>query len=248
MAVVVFLGSTLLHEFGGHGGACLATGGRLNAIGAFYIDCTSANAWAERIVSAAGSTANLAAAGLAAIVFGFATTAIVRLFWWLAFTINVLVWSGYFLFSGLSGIGDWSDGGVLTSAPNIALWRSALAVGGALFYMAGAFISARMLSSIVGAGPDARRAARRIAWTAYFAGGIVSVLVGLLNPLGIFILLASAAASSFGGTSGLLWLTSFISRSGEARAVAIPRSWVWIAIGVLTTAAYAALLGPSITL
>lgn len=241
MAAIVFLGSTLLHEAGGHGGACIATGGRIVAIGAFYVDCAAPNAISSQIVSAAGSTINLLAALLAGIAFRVSTSAAARIFWWLAFTVNGLVWAGYFLFSGVTGIGDWGEQGVLAGVSDGGLSRIGLAVLGAAAYFMIAWISARAIGAFVD-----QRTARSIAWIAYFTGGIVCVLVGLLNPLGIFILIASAAASSFGGASGLLWLPSLAPKN-TASGFALPRSWPWLVASVLVIATYAAVLGPTLT-
>jgi hypothetical protein len=245
MAAVVFLGSTLLHEAVGHGGACLAVGGQPQALGAFYFDCDghALNVWANRAVAAAGNTVNLLVAIIAWIALGRAGTGVTRLFWWLAATINGFVWSGYFLFSGLTGVGDWGDRGVLQGVAPVIPWRIGLAIAGGVLYFAVARGSARLIVGVVG---SSRNDARAIAWTAYFTGGCISVLIGLMNPVGIFIVLVSAAASSFGGTSGLLWLVSLAARSDAAGALAVPRSWGWLAVAVAATAAYALLLGRSI--
>jgi hypothetical protein len=248
MAAVVFLGSTLLHEAGGHGGACVALGGRVDALGAFYLDCASDDfaVWSGRALAAAGSTMNLLAALAAWVILRGAKAEPWRLFWWLVFVINGLVWAGYFLFSGVFGIGDWGEGGALNNVTNSSPWRIALAVFGALTYLIVAYEAARQMGMLLGGTIARRKVARAIAWTAYFTGGIVSVLIGLMNPVGIFIVIASAAASSLGGTSGLLWLTYLMPRSEIEGTLRVPRSWGWIVVALATTAAYAWLLGPSL--
>ena len=248
MAAIVFLGSTLLHEAGGHGGACLAVGGRPMALGAFYFDCDGRdlNVWANRAVAAAGNTMNLLSAIVAWIAFGATRTGGLRLVWWLVFAINGFVWAGYFLFSGVSGVGDWGDEGVLEGVAAVAPWRIGLAViGGALYFLI-ARAAARMIGKLVGGSVAGRGAARAIAWTAYFTGGVISVLIGLMNPVGIFIVIASAAASSFGGASGLLWLARFTPQNGLAGTLALQRNWAVIVVAIIASAAYAYLLGPSI--
>ena len=65
--------------------------------------------------------------------------------------------------------------------------------------------------------------------------------------LGLFILLASAVASSFGGPSGLLWGPS-VMRAGRAAAqpFQIRRSLAWIAVGLLAFLSEALILGPTL--
>jgi hypothetical protein len=75
-------------------------------------------------------------------------------------------------------------------------------------------------------------------------------VIGLLNPYGWVIVLISAMASSFGGTSGLAWEMSLMSKdraTGEA-PLQIERSMRWIVAGVVITLLYTIAFGPSIKL
>lgn len=75
--------------------------------------------------------------------------------------------------------------------------------------------------------------------------GSACLAVGILNPLGLYVLLASAIASSFGGASGLLWCAR-LARDDEAVTLSVGRNWLWIVGGVALVAAYALVLGPTI--
>ena len=88
-------------------------------------------------------------------------------------------------------------------------------------------------------------AGRTVSWTAYFTGGLIAIPVGILNPLGLYVLLASAVASSFGGASGLLWCGRFIG-DDDAVTLSVGRNWLWVAAGVAMLAAYALVLGPTV--
>jgi hypothetical protein len=70
-----------------------------------------------------------------------------------------------------------------------------------------------------------------------------------MNPVGLFILLASAVASSFGGPSGLLWGPYYI-RGGApaAQPLAITRSWGWIVMAAALVLAEGRFLGPGLRL
>ena len=255
IAALIYIVSVLIHEAGGHGGACLALGQHPVAWSAYYFDCDThaAPAWKYRVVAAAGSTVNLVAALISAVwiktrlarpaQLGLGTVAL-----WLFFMVNALTWSGYFLFSGVAGIGDWGTQpqSVLSDISHPYLARLAMAViGGGLYYLC-IRIGARWLARIVG---GARRdLARRIAFTAYVTGGVTALLIGLLNPIGVFIVLASAAASTLGGTVGLFSTVQFMPAQPAETDFTLPRNWFWIFAGIIGAAAYGAVLGPTIQL
>jgi hypothetical protein len=86
----------------------------------------------------------------------------------------------------------------------------------------------------------------------YLTGGIVSCLAGLLNPVGIVLVGISAAAASFGGTSGLAWMMQLLPSEWIPKApappLAIPRHWGWIATGGALLTAFVLVLGPGVRL
>ncbi len=73
-------------------------------------------------------------------------------------------------------------------------------------------------------------------------------MIGLLNPLGIMLFLVSAAGSSLGGTSGLLWMMQLLNRKRESATppFQLARSWPWIITGLLAIAIYAGVFGPTL--
>lgn len=251
IAAIAGLVANQLHEAAGHGGACLALGRHVQAWGAFYLDCDTRAAPVRvvRLVAAAGSTMNLVTAILAA-ALARATPASMpraRFFWWLLFAISGFDWAGYFLFSGASGIGDWGQDGVFSGVHGWSLWRILLAVGGGLLYWAWAIVAMRRLAKLTGADEAGRKLARRLSWTSYFTIGCIALAIGLMNPVGLFILLASAIASSFGGPSGLLWGPNSIREGAPAaQPLAITRSWSWIVVAVAVVLAEGLILGPTL--
>lgn len=254
MSAVIYCLSTLMHEAGGHGGACLAVGAAPRVWGAFYFDCDThlGPPWKWRAVAAAGSTVNV----IVAILAGLALRATpwrrstTRLALTLVIAVNLFTWAGYFLFSGLTGIGDWSDSKeqVLWLVPHAALWRAGEFAFGVAAYVLSMRQVGRLFGKILGGGPGSRRTARSTAWTAYFTGSGLSLLIGLLNPVGVFITLASAAASSFGGTAGFWSANMFVPQDGAEPAPPVRRNWAWIVAGVIVAGADALFLGRSIKL
>jgi hypothetical protein len=82
---------------------------------------------------------------------------------------------------------------------------------------------------------------------AYVAGGLLFCLAGLFNPVGPILIAISAAAASFGGASGLLWLTQF-TRGGKrsTEPAELGRSYAWIVGGCVASLLFVAILGPGI--
>ena len=79
---------------------------------------------------------------------------------------------------------------------------------------------------------------------AYFAGGLLFCLSGLFNPVGPILIAISAAAASFGGASGLLWLTQFLRGDEPAREPArLNRSYGWIVCGTVVSLIFIFVLG-----
>lgn len=253
IAAIVGIVSTQLHEAGGHGGACLALGRHLTTWGAFYVDCDThaAPAWVGRAIAAAGSSVNLLAGLVAYALFRMtpASAGLLRWTWWFAFVLNGMVWAGYYAFSGIADIGDWGTEGVLAGVANPLPWRIGFAIGGFALYWFWVRWAMAELAALTGRDDEGRRRLRRLSLTAYLTNGVVAVAVGLLNPVGVYIVIASAAASSFGGASGLLWGPRYL-RAGPAveAPLAFARNWLVIAAAIVLVLADALVLGPSLKL
>ena len=207
------------------------------------------SALAVRGVAGAGSIANFLAGALALVAFKAVNPLHkprAAYFLWLFATLNLFTGAGYFLFSGMAAIGDWDD--VARGAMPPLLWRPAMAVCGATLYFLLARHSAQRLRSLTGAGEFALSRSRRLTLPAYFAGGLLYCLAGLFNPVGPVLIAISAAASSFGGASGLLWLPAFL-RPGERvepPAPPLDRSYAWIVAGCVVSLVFVAILGPGL--
>lgn len=104
--------------------------------------------------------------------------------------------------------------------------------------------------------PDERpRRLRGLCWTPYFTDGILAGLGGLLNPAGLFYVIASALPSTLGANAGLLSLLSLpsVMQSGspgpgkKLRVGPIERSTAWIAIGAVASLLFVFVLGRGLT-
>jgi hypothetical protein len=239
--------SGVIHEAIGHGGMCLATGGHPLALSTVHFECSSDN----RMVAAGGTLANLLFGTLA--LYAARTvkqSASLRYFFWLLMTFNLLRAGGYFLFSGVGNFGDWAE--VIAGLRPEWAWRGGLVVLGAVTYFL-LFVPLCMRELRPFLRTDALnrvRRARRLTLVPYLTAGILSCIAGALNPVGPSLILLSAAASSFGGDSGLAWMWNL------ARGPIVPitgiempgigRNWGWVVTAIILAASFIAVLGPGV--
>lgn len=237
---------TMWHEIGGHAAACVLQGGKTAAVGAFYVQCEGLDRWPDALVAVAGVLVNVALSLGALLLWRRARDDHARLVLWLIWLGEAFVVVGYLCFSGVTGVGDLgtAPGGSLSWLPMARAWRMGEIVVGVLVYILLVRAGIRALNDMLGSGEQTRPARRRIAHSFYLASGLGAALVGLLNPVGWFITIMSAAASSLGGLAGFISV-GFAARGPDAPKVfVIQRSWTVIAVGALTLLIFALILGP----
>jgi len=244
--------ANVVHEGLGHGGACLLLGARptmFNAIFFSYDESTASDV-VRRVISAAGSIASVLI-GLPLIVWlrGRATLAPRwRYFLWLFCAVNLLTAFGYLLYSGVGGIGDWAH--VIQGSRLAIVFRLVfVAVGAWLYFVAAPRLLMPGLDPFLGREDPIRgQRAKRLSLLPYLVGGITLVVAGLFNPLGMRIVLISAAAASFGGTSLLAWYPARARPSSAATdtPIGIGRSIPWIIAAAIGVALFVCVLGPGI--
>jgi hypothetical protein len=248
IAVAAYALATVLHEELGHGGACLLTGGTLVSMSTVAVECSNEN----RLVIAAGSIMNVLTAAVC-FLLGRMTppkASSLRFFFWLTMAVSLFMPAGYFLFSGIGGFGDWALF-IQGLKPEWA-WRVGLIIFGAVAYMAVARFLLLELRPLIGNDKEQRfMRASRLTKISYFTGGILACVAGALNPQGWMLVALSAAASTFGGTSGLLWTLDWLKSDriplgSEREPAPISRSWFWVAIAFVFGLAFIFGLGPGV--
>ena len=95
-----------------------------------------------------------------------------RLFLWTLTAFNLLLATGYFLFSGVAGIGDWAEW--MKGLTPVWAWRLGFTLLGIVTYGVSAWLLARELVAILGSTEESRL--RRMTWVMYFAGGLAACL------------------------------------------------------------------------
>jgi len=176
IALVAYAASNVWHEAVGHGGACVALGGKPNVLSSVHFDCgeEAISALVRRGVAAAGTIVNFIAGAIGLVALKASNPVRkphISYFLWLFTTLNLLMGAGYFLFSGVGNIGDWADVASDTVSPFI--WRPAMAVlGGALYFLL-ARRSGQWLGALVGSDALSMRRSR-----------LLSVTRGVIAPKG----------------------------------------------------------------
>jgi hypothetical protein len=247
IAAISAMCGNLIHEALGHGGACLVTGGHPLALSTVHFECGGEG----KLVAAGGTLANL----IAGVVFWVAAHATrrstrLRYFFWLSMTTNFFSGGGYFLFSGIGNIGDWAA--VIEGYQPAALYRALLTMLGVVTYLGFMWITLREMQPFLGTDRAQRlRRARRITIVPYFTTGILVCVAGAFNPVGPILIVISAAASSFGGSSGLIWMDEWLKGSliptSEFQMPPLRRSNAWLAAAAILAIAFVVLLGPGVT-
>ena len=90
---------------------------------------------------------------------------------------------------------------------------------------------------------------RGLCWTPYFTDAILAGLGGLLNPFGLFYVVASALPSTLGANAGLLSLPGMMRRSSAQGKQVGPlrRSAPWIITGIVASLLFIFVLGRGLT-
>jgi len=248
LGVVAYTFGNVLHEGVGHGGACLLSGGTPLVMSTVHMECSTET----RLVAAGGTLVNFTAGCLFFVLARLARSSPRRrYFCWLSMTINLMTATGYFLFSGVGGFGDWAVF-VKGLGPEWLL-RIALALVGAFSYLAVVRFSLFELRPLIGSDRQGRvfRAARLMR-IPYFTGGILACIAGALNPAGMYLVALSAAAATFGGTSGLVWMhnwlkdTKAIPLGSEPEPPPLYRSYPCLVAAAFDAVLFVGVLGPGV--
>jgi hypothetical protein len=237
MAVIASGIATLLHEGVGHGVIAWLRGDIPTELTSNHLSSLRPDRW----VDAGGTLVNLAAGTTSLLISRRAgDRANIRYFFWILAALNLLPGAGYFLFSGILGLGDWYE--VIAGLPHQAALRIGMTVFGVALYV----MVVRLLAiSVRPFAPD-RRTYNTAGRVPYYAACLFSCAGGALDPLGIKLLFLSTIPAAFGGSSGLLWADVLIpSAAPEVKLVVQPaRAW-WIA-AVVFGVCYVVFLGRGI--
>jgi hypothetical protein len=226
-----------LHEGLGHGVTAWVRGDGVTELTSNHLSSLIE----DRPVEAAGTIVNLIVAAFC--LWGYRKAgdrANLRYFFWLFGAVNLLDGSGYFLFSGVIGVGDWAA--VIRGLPHQVLLRIAMSLFGLVFYMVSAKIIARGIRPFMASEQEYNTLSR----LPYFAACIFYCIAGAFDPLGIKLLFLSTIPAAFGGLSGLLWADKYVPRTAPEKPLAVtPSRALWVTAAIFACA-FVAILGRGI--
>ena len=234
----------VLHEGLGHGVTAWLSGARQLTLSTVALQSDIETRW----VSANGTIVNLFFALILWLLLlkpeRYRPTT--RYFFVLAMAGNLFTSTGYFFFSGVTNFGDWAA--VIRGLQPHWVWQLGLIVVGMASYYASMLFVAAQLKPFQEKGSPSRRL-RVLCWTPYFTDGILAAVAGLLNPAGLFFVIASALPSTLGANAGLLSLPSMMrrSRSDSEQVGPIRRSTAWIFAAAVAGLLFIFVLGRGIT-
>jgi hypothetical protein len=242
MAIISTGLAVLLHEGVGHGVVAWMRGAVPTQLTSNHLSTLRQDRW----VDAGGTLVNLAAGAVALLV---AQAAGLRAkspqrqrlvagdpanrcyFCWLFAAHNLFPGAGYFMFSGITGFGDWQE--VIRGLPHQAAWRIGMTIFGLALYV----LVARLLAVTIRPFCAQRSMYNTVGRLPYLAACFFMCAAGAFDPLGLNLFLVSTVPGSFGGSSGMLWLDSMMPREEPAQSLFVRRqpAW-WICAGAFAIA------------
>ena len=243
MAVLAIAISSALHEGIGHGLPAWLRGDVPTELTSNHLS----DLHPDRLVDAGGTLVNLAVGSAAMFATTFsAQSANLRYFFWLLGCFNLMDGAGYFLYSGVLGVGDWQE--VIVGLPHYFLLRAVMSLFGAFLYFVVVKVIARNLQPFCPDKTEYRSLYNTVGRLPYYAACAFYCLAGAFDPLGFQLFLLSTVPAAFGGNSGLMWADSLLPQSSEATGerLIVSRGPAWcIAAGVVGLA-YILILGRGI--
>lgn len=223
-AIALSLTATL-HEGLGHGVTAWLRGNVVTELTSNHLSSARPDRW----VAAGGTLVNLAVGTACLLASGVAgRRANLRYFLWILGALNLLSGAGYFLFSGVLGVGDWEE--VIAGVPRYTALRVAMAIFGALLYVVAMRWIARCLQPFVAGVQEYNPLAR----LAYCTACAMDCLAGAFDPLGVHLLLISTIPAVFGGFSGLLWADAFLPNTRVEEPLTVrPSVALWVSAVVI---------------
>jgi hypothetical protein len=237
MAVIASATATLLHEGLGHGVTAWLRGDGVTELTSNHLSSITP----DKLVDAGGTIVNLIVGTVCLMASGrMGSRANLRYFLWILGTLNLLPGAGYFLFSGIIGVGDWKD--VIAGYPNQALLRTLMTLLGAGLY----FVAVRQIARGIRPFVAEPRTYNTVGRYPYYAACLFSCVAGAFDPLGLQLFFLSTVPAAFGGSSGMMWADALLPKDAptEPLVVSPAREW-WIA-GLAIGLAYVVILGPGI--
>jgi hypothetical protein len=251
MAIIATGLAVLLHEGVGHGVLAWMRGDIPTQLTSNHLSTLRPDRW----VDAGGTLVNLAAGSVALVAAQAAGIQAKspqrprpvagsnrRYFCWLLAAHNLFPGAGYFMFSGITGFGDWQE--VIRGPPHEAAWRIGMTILGVALYAC----VARLLAVAIRPFCPRRSMYNTVGRLPYVAACFFTCAAGAFDPLGLNLFLVSTVPASFGGSSGMLWLDSMMPRVEPSQFLFVRRQPAWWVTAAVFAIVFIATVGRGINL
>jgi len=235
MAVVSMGLAALLHEGLGHGVTAWLRGDVVTQLTSNHLS----NDQPDRFVEAGGTIVNVFT-GAIALLLGSRARPNLRYFLSLFAAVSLLDSAGYFLYSGIIGVGDWAA--VVAGLHHQAALRTSMSIFGAGFY----YLCVNWIAISLRPFIATRSEFNTVGRLPYLAACIFYCIAGAFDPLGIKLLFLSTIPAAFGGLSGMLWADGLLPKAVPAEPLTVEPSPMWWWTAVIFGLAFVAVLGRGI--
>jgi hypothetical protein len=237
------IAADMVHEAAGHGIASWLVADPILSLSTVALQTADPS----RIVSAAGTTANLIVGVLSLLLLRRLRRLTPSAYFLWAFGAFNLFNVGYLVASAFMNNGDWAA--VISGLSPLLLWRCVLGVVGIILYV----LSVRWVASFAIDFVNHRQVAiadgRRLVWPAYLSAGVVLTVASVFNPISPSLILGSGIGPSFGLNCGFLFVPPVIAEHATYRDVGegrIPFSALWLIASLSISGLFIGILGPGI--
>jgi hypothetical protein len=233
--------AAVAHEALGHGGACLASGGRITQLTSVYFQCEPGG-WR---IALFGPVGNLVAALIAWLALRAAPKDRApgwRLFLVLLFAFSLFWFAGYLLYSAATGEGDNAIIARALVGDPTWRWTVPATVIGVLLYVVAIAETARASRPFRAPGQRRTSGLWRLSWLAASASACIAALTYAPDPMGA---LGQAALEVGAASLPLLVMKPRLRPDAgpEAAAPLIAPSRYWVAGGAMVFLAFVLTLG-----
>ena len=252
-ALIAFSLEPVAHEVLGHSVIAWLTGAKVILISSTAMQTQGGS----RLVPASGPLANLLFGLLAyALVRQIPRFSAARLFLWFFAFANLLLGTGYILYSGLINFGDSAV--VIAGLKPVWLYRTALIAFGAWGYRFSIRLAARDLLAFIRCGSLLPGDVPRILYPSCTAGGLLYLAASIFNPVSPSLILYDGLSMAFGTVLGFSLVSVITKRFSKSLPEAtptdhptptsIPFSPAWIFTAAVCTVLFLIFLGHGIRL
>lgn len=250
IAALAITFTVIFHE-GVHALACLVTGGDLQGA-ALYASCESATQLQAKVVAISGPVYNLLAGLLAWLLFRHSKnrSSETQFFLWLFMLMNWFYFAGYFVFSGITGVGDWSI--VIDGWQPLWLWRVLMTLVGLLLFVLFVRQGLKEFGTVVCEQVDEHfQCVNRLCIMSYFTSFLVILFAGFFCPYGLTSLPVTAALFAVvGALSPFLLMMRWFRNDRFAKLAKEPleihRKWGWIVTSLVVVFVFVFVLGQTL--